>query len=272
MSSVSLDAYIGQYHHGNSILHELDPRTKLLALAFLIIVISISRGILEFFFIALYLAIIIFLSKLSLGLILRYFRRMWWLILSIITLHILFSNRESSFTLFPKTLDDLWYGLNKGLVVGCRFIFVIIGAFILTLTTIPIRLADALASLLNPLRKIGIPIHQLPVMVLIVLHFIPILFAESEKLISVRKSRGDMLEKQNIFRRFHTLSLILAPLLRNSFRKADELAMGMESRCYKGGIRTQFYPLKFHKADIISLIIAIMIVSLILIYRLFVVT
>lgn len=259
-----MDATFGQYHHGNSLVHRLDPRTKLLALAFLIIAVSIASGILGFLFIALYLAIVIFLSRLSFRLILRGIRPMWWLIISIMILHVFFNNRESNFTLFPKNLDDLWKGLSSGILVGCQFALIIIGAVILTLTTIPIRLADALASLFNPFRKIGIPIHQLPIMMLIVLHFVPILFAEAEKLISVRKSRGAGIKKQSIFKKLRDLTPILAPLLKDSFRKADELAIGMESRGYKGGARSQLYPLEFNKSDVVSLIASIGMIAIII--------
>jgi energy-coupling factor transport system permease protein len=255
---------IGQYHHGNSLLHRLDPRTKLMAMVLMVISVSFAREPIGFLFICLFLGIGIFLSHLPFRLILGILRRMLWLFISIMTLHILFSDKETGFIFFPVSLKDLWAGLLSGAIVGCRFILIVLGAGIITLTTIPLRLADALSRLLNPLSKIGIPLHQFPIMTVVVLHFIPMFFAEAEKLILVQKARGVNLENQNIFRRYYNLLPILAPLLKNAFRRADELAIGMESRCYKADARTQLYPLSFNKNDIVSLSLFVMLIPIVL--------
>ena len=173
---------------------------------------------------------------------------MAWIFASIMILHVFFADGDSRH-LFSVT----WHGVYSGLMVGCKFMLIVLGAAILTLTTVPLRLTDGIAEILRPLRKIRLPVTQLPIMILITLHFIPVLFWEAQKLISAQKARGAKLEGANILRRLKNLLPIFAPLLRNSFRWADELAMGMESRCYSGGARSHLYALTFSRTDGIAL-------------------
>jgi len=260
---------ISQYHHGNSLLHRLDPRTKLLNLILLIIAISLVKGPLGFIFIGLSLFIEFLLSRLPFRLIFHVFRQMLWLFLSIIILHIMFIDNGTGFTFFPSSLKDLWQGLSKGAIIGCRFMFIILGTGIVTFTTMPMKLADALFKTLKPLSKIGIPVYQFSTMMVIILHFIPIFFSEAEKLILIQKARGANLEKGNVFKRLYNLTPILAPLLKNSFRKADELAIGMESRCYNPKVKTYIHPMSFTLLDFVSSIwmfILIIIIALINIF------
>ena len=176
-------------------------------------------------------------------------------------LHIFFTDDGSKLLFSLGIVKGTWDGLYSGIRVSCRFLLIIAGATILTLTTVPLQLADGIVEMLRPLKKIGLPMYQIPIMMVIVLHFIPTLFIEAEKLISAQKARGAQLEGRNIFGRMkarirHAVSL-LAPLLRNSLRRADELAIGMESRCYHGGTRSHLYELTFSKADGIALAAAV---------------
>ena len=259
------DIAIGRYYHRDSAVHRLNPRTKLLALLFLIVSIFLIRNPWGFLIIASFLMFTIALSHLPLRLILRCLRPVVWLLVSILILHAFFADGDTTsagndrskpvFSLGPVKVT--WEGLYRGVGVSCRFLLVIIGAAVLSLTTMPLQLADGVTDILRPLRKVGLPAHQLPIMMVIALQFIPALFTEAEKLTAAQKARGAQREGQNILRRPAALMSILAPLLRSSFRKADELAIGMESRCYHGGARSHLYELTFGKADGIALAAAI---------------
>lgn len=255
------DIAIGRYYHRDSAVHRLDPRSKLLALLFLIISIFLIRNPWGFLIIASFLMLTIALSHLPLRLILRCLRPVVWLLVSILILHAFFAggnttsvgNGRSKPLLSLGPVKVTWEGLCKGVSVSCRFLLVIIGAAVLSLTTMPLQLADGVTDILRPLRKVGLPAHQLPIMIVIALHFIPALFTEAEKLTAAQKARGAQLEGWNTFKKLAALMSILAPLLRSSLRKADELAIGMESRCYHGGARSHLYELTFGKADGIAL-------------------
>ncbi len=241
-----IDTTIGRYYHRSSPVHRLDPRTKLLALILLIISASLVRNLWGFIVLAAFMVAAIFLSRLPFRLILRYLRSMIWLLVSIILLHVFFSGGSS----LKPTLE----GMYSGIKIGSRFLLIIVGAAILSSTTVPLRLADAMAVMLRPLGKIRILVYQLPIMMVITLHFIPTLFAEAERLVAVQKTRGAQLEGRNFLRKLKALIPVLAPLLRSSFRQADELAMGMESRCYHGGVRTHLHELAFRKSDLVALV------------------
>lgn len=247
------DITIGQYHHRNSPVHRLDPRTKLLALLSLILSVFLVRDLWGFLVIASFLALVVLLSHLSLRLILRGLRPMVWLFASIIIIHIFFTDKGSTHL---WSVGITWEGVRSGVKIGCRFLLIVVGAAVLTLTTVPLRLADGMMKLLHPLKKLGLPVHQFPIMMVISLHFIPVLFTEAEKFVSAHKARGAQLEGRNIFGRLRALMPILIPLVRSSFRKADELAIGMESRCYHGDTRSHLYELTFTKSDGIALAIA----------------
>ncbi len=247
---------IGRYYHRDSPVHRLDPRTKLLTLVFLIVSVFLIRVNWGFIIIASFVTGAIFLAHLPWRLTLRGLLPMIWLFASIMLLHVFFTGGGFSPT---------WEGVYGGLRVGCRFLLIFIGATVLTLTTMPLGLADGMARILRPLRKIGLPVHQLPIMAVIVLHFIPMLFAEAEKLMLAQKARGAQAGGKNVFKRLRTVTPILVPLLRSSFQQADELAMGMESRCYHGGVRTHLHELVFGKADGIALAAAFVMLPLTLV-------
>ena len=242
--ALSTNISIGRYYHRDSPVHRLDPRTKLLALLLLIVSVFLVRASWGFLIMVSFVAGAVLLSYLPLRLVLRGLRPMVWLFASIMILHVFFTGGG-----FRPT----WEGLYSGMRVGCRFLLIAMGAIILTLTTVPLQLADGMARVLRPLRKIGLSAHQFPVMMVIVLHFIPALFAEAEKLVLAQKARGGQLSGKGVFKRLKALMPVLVPLLRSSFRQADELAMGMEARCYHGDVRTSLYELTFSKTDGIAI-------------------
>ncbi len=235
---------IGQYYHRSSLVHQLDPRTKLACLLFIIISVFLVKNPIGFLVIASFLLAVIFLSHLPLLLVLRGLLPMAWLLASIMLLHVFFAD------------GGFRAGLYSGIRTACRFLLIVISATVLTLTTEPLRLAGGLAAVMRPLRRLVLPVHQFPMMVVITLHFIPVLFTEAARLMSAQKARGAQLASQNPLRRLKALTPVLAPLLRSSLRKADKLAAGMESRCYHAGDRSHLYELKFRKSDAIALMAA----------------
>ena len=254
-----IDTTIGRYYHRSSPVHRLDPRTKLLALVFIIISASLVRDLWGFSFLTVFLVAAVLLSRLPMRLILRYLRSMVWLFVSIMLLHVFFADGSS--------LKPTWEGVYGGIRVGSRFLLIIVAAAILSSTTVPLRLADGMAGILRPLEKVHFPVNQLPTMMVITLHFIPTLFSEAERLMSAQKIRGAQLDGANILRKLKALMPVLAPLLRSSFRRADELAIGMESRCYHGGVRTHLHELAFKKSDAVALAASAAILLLILLIR-----
>lgn len=247
----------GKYYHSDSVIHHINPKAKLLSLILILISISITGSFLGFLAISLLLIVIIFLSRIPLLLIIRYIRPMLWLFASILLLHVFFSNSDEKIIFSIGFIKATWKGLYDGSVVCYRFLLIAIYTSIMVLTTIPIRLADSVTSVLSPLRKIKIPVDQIPMMMVIVLRFIPILFTDGEKLVLSQKIRGSQFRNYGILR---LMPMVVTPLIRNSFRMADELAMSMESRCYGENVRTHLYELKFQKADYLVIAISFIII------------
>jgi energy-coupling factor transport system permease protein len=260
-----MDVNIGRYHHRDSPVHRLDPRTKLLALLFLIISVFLVRSPWGFLLVASYSLATIALSQLPLLVVLRGLRPMIWIFVSIMILHVFFVNGNSKPLFSVGPVKATWRGIHGGVMVSCRFILIVVSAAILTLTTVPLRLTDGIAEMLRPLRRIGLPVGQIPIMMMITLHFIPVLFTEAEKIMSAQKLRGTQLAGANPIKRLKNLIPLIVPLLRNSLRRADELAIGMESRCYHPSDRSHLYELAIGKSDGIALIAAAAIIPLTLV-------
>ncbi len=259
-----INASLGKYYYGKSLIHRLDPRTKIISLISILISISIANSVYGFIIISLFVISEIIISHVPIRLVFQYIRPMIWLFISIFLFHIFFTDSDDriifSFGLIKATFE----GLYNGLLICYQFLLAVLCASVLILTTMPIRLADGIAEFLNPLRKIRIHVEQIPVMMMITLRFIPILFSEGEKLISLQKLRGLKYNDSGFLKKMFYISLLIVPLMRNSFRMADELAMSMESRCYGGSIRSHLYELSFCKADYIVIFISIFIIPLIL--------
>ncbi len=243
-----MDITLGQFFPGDSIIHKLDPRTKIIAVFVLIILIFAADGAAAYIFLTLITCAAVFVSKIPPLTVLKALKPISWLILFTLILH-LFSHDG-------KVLAEIWVfkltdeGIKFGVLVSLRLILVIIFSSLLTFTTSPIQLTDAIEKLLSPLKKIGVPAHEFAMMMTIALRFIPTLIEELDKIIKAQKSRGVDFESGNIVNRLKNFVPVLVPLFLSSFRRADELAMAMEARCYKGGEgRTHFRHLKFQRLD-----------------------
>lgn len=254
------DITLGQFFPGDSILHKLDPRTKIISVFVLMILIFVAEGATAYIFLTAATCAAIFLSKIPPLTILKSLKPISWIILFTLIIHL--------FTHDGKILAEVWVfkitdeGLRFAVFITLRLVLLIIFSSLVTLTTSPIQLTDALENLLSPLKKIGLPAHEFAMMMTIALRFIPTLIEELDKIVKAQKSRGVDFESGNIFERLKNFVPVLVPLFISSFRRADELAMAMEARCYRGGEgRTHYRQLKFQRKDFFAATIILAIVS-----------
>ena len=227
------DITLGQFFPGNSILHRLDPRTKIISLFALMILIFSAQGRAAYIALTILTAGLIFLSKVPPLTILKSIKPLSWIILFTLLIHFVSHDGEvlAKFYVFKVTTEGIIYGVK----ISLRLILMILSASLLTFTTSPLKLTDATEKLLSPLKKIGVPSHELAMMMTIAIRFVPTLLEETDKIIKAQKSRGLDFESGGLIKKLRAMVPILVPLFLSSFRRADDLAMAMEARCYRGG-------------------------------------
>ena len=248
------DITLGQYFPGKTILHRLDPRTKLILTVLYIVALFLCSQIVTYGVMLVILIIGIAVSKVGLKAILRGMKPILIIVLITGVLNLFYTPGEGaplvSFWVFRIYPEGIW----SACFMVLRIAMLITCTFLLTYTTSPLALTDALESLLGPLKKIHIPVHELAMMMSIALRFIPTLIEETDKIMSAQKARGADFESGNIFQRAKALVPILVPLFISAFRRADELATAMECRCYHGGEgRTALHVLRYQAADFVVL-------------------
>lgn len=251
---------IGQYIPGNSVVHRLDPRTKILATAALIFLLFLISTFVGYGFAAAAIFAVIYVSKIPVKFVLRGIRPLMVIILLTLTLHIFMTEGREIFRLgfISVTME----GLARGAMMGSRLILLVLGTSLLTLTTSPINLTDGIESLLKPGKKIGIPAHELAMMMTIALRFIPTLLEETDKIMKAQMARGADFQSGSIFQRAKNLIPLLVPLFVNAFRRADDLAIAMEARGYRGGEgRTKFKELRLTTLDAFALVVIVAFVT-----------
>ena len=243
------DITLGQFFPGNTIVHRLDPRTKILAVVLYIVALFSADSVLTYAIVMVALTVSILVSKVP-------FRSLTKGLKPIVIIVIFTAVMNLFFTKGTPVCDVwllrhiTWEGLVAAVKMLLRIVMLIMGTFLLTYTTSPIALTDGLESLLGFLKKIKAPIHELSMMMSIALRFIPTLIEETDKIMSAQKARGADFESGNIFRRAKALVPILVPLFISAFRRADELATAMECRCYHGGEgRTALHVLRYKTVD-----------------------
>lgn len=246
------DITIGQYMPGESFVHKLDPRFKILISLLFIVNLFLVNNFLGYLFIFIFILSTIMIANLSPKYIYKGLKPIFVLLLITAILNIFMTSGDNLF--FKWRFITIY---KEGLVIAAfmiiRLVFLIIGTSILTLTTSPIELTDGIERLLNPFKRIGVPAHELAMMMTIALRFIPTLMDETDKIMKAQMARGADFESGNLISRAKSLIPILVPLFISSFRRADELAMAMESRCYKGGEgRTRMKELKITTKDYIA--------------------
>ena len=224
------DITLGQYFPGDTVVHRLDPRTKLLMVIVYIVALFLAKWVVSYAVMLAFLVMAVALSRIRPRALFKGLKPLLFIII---------------FT----AIINVFY--TKGDVL--RIVMLVTGTFLLTYTTSPIALTDGLESLLSPLKAIHFPVHELALMMSIALRFIPTLIEETDKIISAQKARGADFETGNLFHRAKALVPILVPLFISAFRRADELATAMECRCYRGGSgRTKLKQLRFQLRDILT--------------------
>ena len=229
------DITLGQYFPGKSPVHLLDPRCKLIMLVIYIVALFTASGWLSYGLLLAFLLIVIKISTIPLKSIVKGMKPLVMILVFTGVLNIFFTTGEG------KPLIDFWVitiykeGLIRAVFMVARILMLITCTFLLTYTTSPIALTDGLEALMNPLKKIKVPVHELSMMMCIALRFIPTLIEETDKIMNAQKARGADFESGSIMDRAKALIPILVPLFISAFRRADELATAMECRCYQGG-------------------------------------
>ena len=228
------DITLGQYFPGNSVVHRLDPRTKLIALIGYIVVLFTAGSWLTYGIAFGFLAVCIAVSKIPVKAIVRGMKPLVFVLIFTGILNLFFTTGEQVLVSFWKITITM-EGVTRAIFMMARILMLISATFLLTYTTSPISLTDGLESLLSPLKKVRLPVHELAMMMCIALRFIPTLIEETDKIMSAQKARGADFETGSLLKRVKALVPILVPLFISAFRRADELATAMECRCYHGG-------------------------------------
>ena len=243
------DITIGQYYPAKSVIHSLDPRVKIVCTLLFLISLFVQRSVLGYAIATLLLVVIIHTCKVPFKYIVKGLRPIIILLLITVIFN-LFLVRGGEILFQYRILQITEEGLRTAVYMGVRLIYLLIGSSIMTFTTTPIALTDGLESLLRPLNKVKVPVHEMAMMMSIALRFIPILLEETDKIMKAQIARGADLDSGNIFQRVKAVIPILVPLFVSAFRRASDLAMAMEARCYRFGEgRTKMKPLHYQARD-----------------------
>ncbi len=242
------DITLGQYYQADSVIHRMDPRTKLIGTVIFIISLFIFRNAAAFGVATIFLIAVISLSKVPFRFMIRGMRSILVLLLFTVVFNLFLTPGEPIFQFWKLTVTDA--GLKNAIFTMIRLMYLIIGTSVMTLTTTPNNLTDGLESLMNPLRAIHVPVHEVAMVMSIALRFIPNLLEETDKIMKAQMARGADFDHGGLITRAKSLIPILVPLFVSAFRRANDLAMAMEARCYRGGEgRTKMRPLIYKKLD-----------------------
>ena len=249
------DITLGQYFPGNSPVHRLDPRAKLISVICYIVALFLAKWWVTYGIMLLVLVLAVKISTVSPKAIVRGMKPVVFLLVFTAVLNVLYypgAHEICSFWVFTIS----WEGIRHAFLMVVRIMMLLSCTFLLTYTTSPLDLTDGMESLMSPLKAIHVPVHELSMMMSIALRFIPTLIEETDKIMSAQKARGADFETGNIFQRAKALVPILVPLFVSAFRRADELATAMECRCYHGGEgRTALRVLHMRSADWVALLL-----------------
>ena len=260
------DITLGQYYPGSSWVHRLDPRTKIIATLVYVAAIFVVPDFIGFAIAFLALSAVIVISGVPLKFLLRGLKPVFFIIALTFILNLFMIPGDVLVKWGFLTITE--QGLHTAVFMGIRLVLLIIGASMLTLTTKPINLTDGIESLLKPFEKVGLPAHDLAMMMTIALRFIPTLLEETDKIMKAQQARGADFETGNIIRRAMSLIPILVPLFISAFRIAQDLAMAMESRCYGGsGKRTRMNAVKLGGNDAVGFMLTAAFLAVIILER-----
>ena len=263
------DITLGQYFPGNTPVHRLDPRTKILLVILFIAALFTAKSYISYGAVIVFLAVSVAVSKIHVKALFKGLKPLFIIILITGILNVLYTKGETvllSFWVITVTLE----GIRTAVFMILRIMLLVSGTFLMTYTTSPIALTDGLERLLNPPKKIKVPVHELSMMMSIALRFIPTLIEETDKIMSAQKARGADFETGGLVKRAKALLPILVPLFVGAFRRADELATAMESRCYHGDKgRTRMKVLRMSGSDVFSLTLGVLLLAGVIVLAVF---
>lgn len=251
------DITIGQYYPADSVLHILDPRVKLIGTFAFIVSLFVFHSKLGYLLAAVFLFGMIKLSKVPMGFIFRGLKAVIILLLFTVTFNLFLTPGTTLYSIgFIRITRE---GLESAVLMAIRLTFLIVGSSLMTFTTTPNHLTDGLEKVMGPLKKIKVPVHEISMMMSIALRFIPILMEETDKIMKAQMARGADFETGGFVKKAKSLVPLLVPLFVSAFRRANDLAMAMEARCYRGGDgRTKMKPLKYHRRDMAAYVVLVL--------------
>ncbi|MCR5126496.1 MAG: energy-coupling factor transporter transmembrane protein EcfT [Lachnospiraceae bacterium] len=243
------DITIGQYYSADSVLHRMDPRTKLLGTLVYLVSLFLFDSLPVYALAAAFLLFVILLSRVPFSYMVKGLKPIMFFLVFTIVMNMFLVKGEVIWTFWK--LQVTREGLRQSFFMAARLIMLILGSNLMTLTTTPTRLTNAMEAVMKPLRLIKVPVHEIAMMMSIALRFIPILLDETDKIMKAQMARGADFESGNLFKKAKSMIPVLVPLFISAFRRANDLAMAMEARCYHGGKgRTQMKPLKYAGRDL----------------------
>ena len=262
------DITIGQYYPVNSVLHRLDPRVKLVSTLIYIVSLFVFDSIIGYVIAAIFLASMIKLSQVPFRFMVKGLKPVVVLLCITLFFNLIFTPGEAVFSIWIITVTR--EGIQLAVRMGIRLVFLVIGASLMTLTTTPNQLTDGLESLLKPLEKIRVPVHDIAMMMSIALRFIPILLEETDKIMKAQIARGADFESGGLMKKIKSMVPLLVPLFISAFRRANDLALAMEARCYHGGAgRTQMKPLRYERRDYLAYLVLAVYLAIVILMRVF---
>ena len=259
------DITLGQYYPTESVIHRLDPRVKLVATLMYIVSLFLFHDFVGFIVVTLFLIAIIRMSHVPFSFMLKGVRAIWLLVVITAVCNLFFTQGAQTYFAW-KFIHITDTGVSNAVYFTIRLVYLVVGTSVMTLTTTPNNLTDGMEKMMGPLKVFKVPVHEVAMMMSIALRFIPILLEETDKIMKAQIARGADFESGNIFKRAKAMVPLLVPLFISAFRRANDLAMAMEARCYRGGEgRTKMKPLVYHKRDYIAYgcIAAYMVVSIV---------
>lgn len=263
-SNMLRDITLGQYYQTESLIHKMDPRVKLGGTVLFIISLFFFKNYAGYVIAALFLGLVIRLSKVPFKFMVKGMKTIVMLMLITVVFNLFLTPGTPLFTIWKLTITQ--EGLKMAISMAIRLTLLIIGSSVMTLTTTPNNLTDGMEKMMGPLKVFKVPVHEVAMMMSIALRFIPILLEETDKIMKAQIARGADFESGNLFKRAKAMVPLLVPLFISAFRRANDLAMAMEARCYRGGEgRTKMKPLIYHKRDYIAYgcIAAYMVISIV---------
>ena len=251
---------LGQYFPGNSFVHKLDPRTKLLATLLFIVAIFFANSPISYGILCAFTLFVILMSKLPFGMVLKSVKPIWIILVLTLCIHA-FTTPGDTILYRYSFITVTQEGLTMGIKMCLRLVLLLLFSSILTLTTSPIVLTDGIECLLRPFKCIGVPAHELAMMMTIALRFIPTLLEETDRIMKAQTARGADFESGNLLERMKNMLPLLVPLFISAFRRADELAIAMEARCYRGGEgRTRMHELVYTGKDFMAYVAMLLLI------------